>query len=150
QQPRLHWQDEAGAHERDVEGIVLVGSAPDSDLVMRDPTVSRLHAELSQRADGLWIRDLGSRNGTYVDGVRVGSARLHDRARVRLGDTELVVVYGARPEPVSLWPIDRFGPLVGRSAAMRELFEWLDRAAKSDATLLIEGETGTGKELVAA
>lgn len=149
QRPRLSWRDEAGAHERGVEGIALVGSAPDSDVVVCDPTVSRLHAELSQRADGLWIIDLGSRNGTYVDGVRVGAARLHDRARVLLGDTEIVVTYGARPEPVPLWPLDRFGPLVGRSAAMRELFEWLDRAAKSDATLLIEGETGTGKELVA-
>jgi len=97
----------------------------------------------------VWITDVGSRNGTYVDGVRVLSARLHHGARVQIGDTELAVSYGQAPQAVELWPLDRFGPLCGRSAAMRELFGWLDRAAQSDATLLIEGETGTGKELVA-
>ncbi len=149
QRPRIRWNEASGPQERRLSGSVVVGAAPDVDVVLADPKVSRLHAELAQRPDGLWVADLGSRNGTYVDRVRVASARLHEGARLRLGDTELVVGYEASAEPVPLWRFDRFGPLIGRSVAMRELFEWLDRAARSDATLLVEGETGTGKELVA-
>ena len=148
--PQITWRSAGGQLQRSVEGLLVVGAASESDVLIEgDPKVSRLHGELELRSDGVWITDVGSRNGTYVDGVRVQSARLHHGARVRVGDTEIEVSYDATPRAVELWPIDRFGPILGRSTAMRELFSWLDRAARSDATLLIEGETGTGKELVA-
>jgi len=148
--PRVGWSDGAGRHERTIDRRLVVGSAPGSDLALADETVSRVHAELEPRADGLWVRDLGSRNGTYVEGLRVAGARVPNGARIRLGNTELVVDYSAAQDrPIEVWPNDRFGDLVGASVPMRELFATLSRIAPMDASVLVQGETGTGKELVA-
>jgi DNA-binding NtrC family response regulator len=148
-QPTVHWADAAGAQARKVEGRTVIGSGTGVDLVIADPAVSRLHAELDVREDGLWITDLGSKNGTFVEGVRVAGACIPDRGKARLGGTDLVVEYAAAPSPVEAWPHGHFGPLIGQSLAMRELFARLSRIAPTDSTVLIEGETGTGKELVA-
>jgi transcriptional regulator with GAF, ATPase, and Fis domain len=99
--------------------------------------------------NGAWVRDLGSTNGTYVEDVLVTGARIPEGGRVVLGQCELLVTYGDAPVEVPLWPDDRFGPLIGSSPAMRELFARLARIAATDATVLIQGETGVGKELVA-
>jgi two-component system, NtrC family, response regulator GlrR len=149
-QPRITWTDAAGTHERIIQDRVLVGSAQGTAITIQDLTVSRVHAELESRQDGLWIRDLGSRNGTFVDGLQVTGARVPDKARVRLGSTDLQVDYNAgERRTVEVWPNDSFQGLVGRSPRMRELFATLARVAKMDASVLIHGETGTGKELVA-
>jgi transcriptional regulator with GAF, ATPase, and Fis domain len=114
-----------------------------------DREVSRLHAELEPDDHGTWVRDLGSRNGTFVENLLVTAALAPDGARIRLGGTELVLRYPSQPSPVELWPHQHFGALIGASTAMRELFAQMARVAKSDAPVLILGETGTGKELVA-
>jgi len=147
--PDLVWTDSAGPHRVTVAGRMVLGAAPGVDVVLDDPLVSRLHAEIEPKQDGLWIRDLGSRNGTFVQGVRVLAACVPDAGRLRLGGVELVVPGPARRQPVELWPQPRFGPLVGPSLAMRELFAQLARVAGSEATVLVQGESGTGKELVA-
>ncbi len=132
-----------------VEEEIVLGSASDATVQLVDPHVSRVHASVELRDDGAWITDLSSRNGTWVDDVRVERARLHDGAWIRVGETRVRVDYEAAPSPVRLWPVDTFGPLFGRSVAMRELFVRLDKAARSDATVLLTGETGTGKDLAA-
>ena len=147
-QPRIVWRDAAGDHAATIERLTLVGSAARADLVVDDTTVSRLHAELDPRPDGLWVRDLGSRNGTYVEGVQVGSARVPDGGAIQIGSTVIRVETTVEAR-VDLWPESRFGPLVGGSAPMRELFSTLERVAQLDSTVLVVGETGTGKELVA-
>jgi transcriptional regulator with GAF, ATPase, and Fis domain len=149
QHPHLYWTDPDGPHTAVVENRMVVGSAAGVDLAVKEPTVSRLHAELDPRASGLWVRDLGSRNGSFIDGVRVESGCVPDRGRLRLGALEVTVSYGPQPTPVALWGEARFGPLVGASTAMRELFARLAKVAASEATVLMQGETGTGKELVA-
>jgi two-component system response regulator GlrR len=146
---RAAWTDADGAHDEPVVVGALLGSAKACNLVVSDPAVSRLHAEIVVRDGELWVRDLESRNGTYVDGVRVGTAMIRDRSTLRLGNVEIVVRHAGRSRPAELWPEDRFGSLVGKSAAMRALFSKLSRVAPTDATVLIHGETGTGKELVA-
>jgi transcriptional regulator with GAF, ATPase, and Fis domain len=148
-QPRLVFEDERGRHEIPVDDRVVLGASPSADVVVADPRVSRIHCELVPREDGLWVRDLSSSNGTHVDGVFVEKARLADKSLLRVGTTDVRVVYDPTPLPVDLWPLDRFGPLVGRSVVMRELFQRLERLGASDATVLVQGETGTGKELVA-
>ncbi len=149
-QPRVLWRDAGGTHVKSVDGRVVVGSAPGSGIVIQDSTVSRVHAELDARQDGLWIRDLGSRNGTLVDGLRISGARVPDKGRIRLGEIELGVDYDPeRKRAVEIWPTDSFGKLVGASVPMRELFATLARIASMDASVLVQGETGTGKELVA-
>ncbi|MCU0687579.1 MAG: sigma 54-dependent Fis family transcriptional regulator [Polyangiaceae bacterium] len=145
----LTFRDYDGEHQIELEGAAVVGSSPKVDVRINDPTLSRLHAELELRDNGLWVRDLGSRNGTYVDDVLVGLARVPEGGRLRVGSTIIAVTYAKRPSATPLWPTDSFHGMVGRSAVMRELFARLDRVAASDATVLIQGETGTGKELAA-
>ena len=145
----LRWTDGGREHAVTVQGKMVLGSASGADLVVADPAVSRVHAEIDVRDDGPWLRDLGSRNGTYIEGVQIALARIPDGARLRLGSTVLQTAPASTPTPVELWPHDSFGPLVGRSVVMRELFARIARVAPSDATRLVQGETGTGKEVVA-
>jgi transcriptional regulator with GAF, ATPase, and Fis domain len=148
-EPELSWTDEAGAHEHVVHGRTTVGSAPGAQVRIADREVSRLHAEIEPTERGTWVRDLGSRNGTFVESLQVTAALVPEGARIRLGSTELVLRYPAAPSPIELWPEAKFGDLLGASTSMRELFAQMARVAKSDAPVLILGETGTGKELVA-
>jgi transcriptional regulator with GAF, ATPase, and Fis domain len=127
---------------------VIVGALAACDLVLDDPKVSGRHAELAARADGLWVKDLGSTNGTFVDGVRVSEALAAPGATVRFGATSIRVA-GAPPPEVEPSPRQRFGGLVGKSRSMREVFAVLELASAADATVLIQGESGTGKELAA-
>src|SRR5262249_28648806 len=90
------------------------------------------------------------RNGTFVEGVQVLAARVPDKGRIKLGGTEFIVDHDpSQRRAVEIWPNDSFGRLVGTSPRMRELFASLARIAPRDASVLVHGETGTGKELVA-
>ncbi len=126
-----------------------IGTHASNDVVLEDPTVSRFHCELRITAGNAWLVDLGSKNGTVVDGVRVREAELKQGSLVRLGHSVLRYQLGAERVPVSLSPRTEFGAVVGRSPTMRALFELLERAAPTDATILLEGETGTGKGVIA-
>jgi transcriptional regulator with GAF, ATPase, and Fis domain len=147
--PELAWSDEAGAHRCVITGRTTIGAAPGAQVRVADREVSRLHAELEPTDRGTWVRDLGSRNGTFVDDLQVAAALLPDGAHIRVGGTEVVLRYPAEATPVELWPHDRFGGLIGASSPMRELFAQMSRVANADAPVLILGETGTGKELAA-
>jgi two-component system response regulator GlrR len=131
------------------EAVCTIGSHPSNSLVLDDRSVSRFHAEV--RADGSSVRlvDTDSTNGSVVDGVRVTGAYLRDGSVVELGRVSLRVSLSGDRVALPLSTSERFGSLVGRSPAMRAVFALLERAAKSDATVLVEGETGTGKEAVA-
>jgi two-component system, NtrC family, response regulator GlrR len=147
--PVLAWTDAAGTHQIELREARTAGSAPGSPLLIADRAVSRIHAELLPLEDGLWVRDLGSRNGTYIAGVKVTEARVPNGAALRMGATEIAVAYGP-PEPVlGAWSEATFGPLLGASFAMREVFAQIARAAGKGAPALITGEPGTGKEIVA-
>lgn len=146
---RIDWRDAGGPKSLDLRARAVLGSSTSVDICIEDQAVSHVHAEIDLREDAVWIRDLGSRNGTHVSGVRVESAAIPHMGKLRLGSTDLVLTYGQGAPSPERWESDRFGQLVGRSAAMRELFAMLARVAGSDAAVLIRGETGTGKELVA-
>jgi len=125
------------------------GSNPGNDLVLDHPTVSRVHAELAAVEQGVRVRDLGSTNGTRVNGVTVAEAVAEPGMIVALGAVELkVAAAGGRVEQ-ALSGSDRFGPLVGRSAAMRALFRTMGQVAPTQSTVLLQAESGCGKELVA-
>ncbi|HEY8041138.1 MAG TPA: sigma 54-dependent Fis family transcriptional regulator [Polyangiaceae bacterium] len=134
----------------DVAGQTLrIGTADDNDLVLADDTVSRHHCELEPVADGIRVRDTGSTNGVFAGDARVFDALLPFEARVRVGDTELAVAPSGETIEREQTTTDRFGDLLGCSPRMRELFADLERLAATDMTLLVEGETGTGKDLIA-
>jgi transcriptional regulator with PAS, ATPase and Fis domain len=128
---------------------IAIGSHPRASLVIDDPTVSRFHCEVALEEGRIVIRDLGSLNGTYVDGVHIAQAFLTPGARLRIGSSEIELDFGPEPVAVPLSARTQFGHLVGASRSMRQAFALLESAAASDATVLIVGETGTGKELAA-
>jgi two-component system response regulator GlrR len=146
---RLEWKEAGVLRTALVEERMVLGSSADVGVVLHDAAVSRLHLELDPRADGLWVRDLGSRNGTYLDGVHVIHACAPPGALLRVGNTQIRIELRAAEKPVELWPQGSFGRLIGRSAPMRELFATLSRLAPLNTAVLVQGETGTGKELVA-
>ncbi len=125
-----------------------IGSHPSNDLVVDDPTVSRFHCEVVVTREGR-VRDLDSTNGTVVDGVRVAEAFLREGSLLRLGRTVVRFDLAAERNRLRLSDRTEFGTLVGRSIAMRTAFALLERAARTDVTVLLEGETGTGKERAA-
>nr|WP_223759972.1 sigma 54-interacting transcriptional regulator [Myxococcus sp. RHSTA-1-4] len=131
------------------DALVRVGSDPASDLVLTDATVSRRHVEVERTSRGLLLRDTGSRNGTFLDGRQVVQAYLASGDKVELGKTKLSVKVAPRPTEVEVAGAESFGSLVGASEKMRWVFAELRRIAREDMSLLIEGETGTGKELAA-
>jgi DNA-binding NtrC family response regulator len=121
----------------------------DADLVLSHATVSRHHFEIVQQAGAYVIRDLGSTNGTWIDQFRVKEAYLRPGVVVRAGEVQLRFESIYRQVDVSPATADRFGPLVGKSVRMRQIFALLDRVAKTDATVVILGETGSGKSAIA-
>jgi DNA-binding NtrC family response regulator len=120
-----------------------------ADLNLTDPKVSGLHAELRLQSDGYRVRDLGSTNGTHVRGVRIVDGFIAPGATLQIGKS--AIVFDPLDESVSvpLWHESRLHGLIGGSAPMRHLFDLINRFAQSDATVLIQGETGSGKEGVA-
>lgn len=123
-----------------------VGSHPSNELVLDDPTVSRFHCELVVSGERVRVRDLGSRNGTTLGETWLADATVADGTELWLGNSVLRVVVEPTVTEVAQSPRSQFGPLLGASAPMRELFSQLERIAPTDATVLIEGETGSGKE----
>ena len=130
-------------------GSTRIGSAPSCGLRLTDAAVSRLHCELRLETDGLHVLDSGSTNGTWINGLRIIEARLAGSGRIELGKTVLAVERRATAIELPLAPRDHFGPLLGASAAMRRVFHLMATVAPTSATILILGETGTGKELAA-
>jgi DNA-binding NtrC family response regulator len=128
---------------------VSVGTADSNSLVLTDPTVSRFHFVLQVGPQGVQLRDLESTNGTTLGGFRVGSAYLKHGAVITLGMTRLRYDELGEQLDEPLSDSEFFGRALGRSVAMRRLFSILPRIAASDSTVLIEGETGTGKGVLA-
>lgn len=127
---------------------VIIGRNPACQLVVEDAKVSAVHVEFLATEEGVRVRDLGSRNGTYVTDVRVGEVVLATATSLRIGGTT-IQFEPAGLEKLAVSSIPAFGPLVGQSEAMRHIFERLGKIAPTDLTLLIGGETGSGKELAA-
>jgi two-component system nitrogen regulation response regulator GlnG len=141
--------DQGKEHMLD-EGTTMIGTHADNDLVLSDATVSRYHLEVRVRRDGIEIRDLDTTNGTKHGGARVTQIILTGAARLRLGKhTEIDVEPIDHNVELSAWPSDRFGDVLGTTEPMKKLFSLLAKAAPTEATILLQGETGTGKEAIA-
>ncbi len=128
---------------------VTVGTAASNSLVLTDPTVSGYHFVLQVGPQGVLLRDLDSTNGTMLGAFRVGSAYVTSGAVITIGMTKLRYDELAAQLDEPLSDDDYFGRALGRSIAMRRLFQVLPRIAATDSTVLIEGETGTGKGVLA-
>ncbi|MCA9556033.1 MAG: sigma-54-dependent Fis family transcriptional regulator, partial [Myxococcales bacterium] len=127
----------------------ILGSSPEATVPLPDSAVSRLHLELRVAEGRVRGRDLGSTNGCFLAGHRFQEVELGPGAVVRVGETHVQILVRGSQDALPPSKADRFGAFLGKSYAMRSVFAVLERAARSDATVLITGETGTGKEVVA-
>ncbi len=132
-----------------LDARVVVGADDDCDLVLTDERVSGRHVELKPDGVRFEVTDLDSRNGTLFEGSLIVRVVVPVGATLKVGKTFLRVQPVREPVEVEPSQSRRFGDLVGESLAMREVFAVLELAAESDVTVLLEGETGTGKELAA-
>jgi transcriptional regulator with PAS, ATPase and Fis domain len=140
---------DAGTHRRLGPGKVRIGTAPSCGVRLADPTVSRLHCELEIHGQGVRVTDLDSTNGTFLDGVRAYDAELAAGGSVTVGTTVLRLEPAGEPVHVELSRADRFGRFLGHNTEIRRMYAILERVAPTDSTILVQGETGTGKEALA-
>jgi DNA-binding NtrC family response regulator len=146
---KVHKGKDAGKVMKLQKSLVSIGTLPENDLVLTDPTVSRRHAVVEEKSTGYVLRDTDSTNGTFLNEVRVREGYLAPGSIIRLGQTE--ISFSPLEERIENLKnnLDHFGKLTGSSSPMREVYGILDRLAPTDVTVLLEGETGTGKELAA-
>jgi len=140
---------DAGAEHVSGGDSVTVGTHPSCDLRLSDTSMSRFHFQIRIDAGGAELRDLESKNGTRIGDVGILHARLERPTTIVAGRTEIGFERIAEHVEVPVSPRTSFGDLVGTSLRMRSLFAKLEKVAPSDSTILLQGETGTGKELVA-
>jgi DNA-binding NtrC family response regulator len=151
----LHWFVSGGIAKApdgakftiDVDSLI-VGRDPGATMVLADPEVSAFHCELRAVSEGILVKDLGSTNGTFLGPVRVREATIATTSELTVGRSKVIVEPQAKHR-VDVGFSDRFGPLVGSSPKMRRVFGVLEKVADTPLSVLIVGETGTGKELVA-
>jgi DNA-binding NtrC family response regulator len=131
---------------------VSVGVSQDNDLRLGDRTVSRYHLEVRPAPGGALVRDLGSLNGTHVGAIRIEIATVPPGTELRIGDTTLAIERGAAAPRSLRPPAEEHGipGLVAVSRAMRRVVSTIEKLAPTMVSVLIEGETGTGKEVVAS
>lgn len=128
---------------------LVVGTSLDCDIIVADPRISRRHCQVTLSERGIVLKDLGSKNGTSLEGIPILEALLLTGATARVGNSTLVVRVLGQTSVVPLSTSARFGEALGGSLAMRALFARLERAAPTAETILLLGESGTGKELLA-
>jgi len=126
-----------------------IGAGEGCSLRLSDTTVSRHHCLLEVSEEGVRLRDAGSLNGVRFRGVRLFEAVLALPSQLELGRTVVQLESLSKPLELPLYSGESFGPLFGHSIAMRRVFALLDRAARTEATVLLTGESGTGKDLAA-
>ncbi len=128
---------------------VLIGQSPVCDVTLTDRAVSRRHAALELEAAALRLTDLGSINGTWVNGLQIRDVMLRGGEHVSLGSTVLRIDVGPTAHQIPASSETRFGRVLGASPEMRRLYPMFEKLAASEVPVLIEGETGTGKEVLA-
>jgi DNA-binding NtrC family response regulator len=128
---------------------IRVGSHASNDLVVDDRTVSRHHCEIQYTDKGYLLVDLESTNGTWLDNKRIERAYLGGGSVVKIGGTAFT--FSPLDEEISVEPDAEgfFAGMVGKSMRMRAIFGLLRKIAPMDVSVIIQGETGTGKELAA-
>ena len=130
-------------------GVARIGTSEGNDLRLTDRMASRVHCELRVKPSSILVRDAGSTNGTTCEGVRIHDAEVPAGAVIRIGGSSIRIEVGDEPAFVEVSSHESFGELVGTSFEMRRVYAMLERIAAGDSTILVQGETGTGKDVVA-
>jgi transcriptional regulator with GAF, ATPase, and Fis domain len=131
------------------QSVVTLGAMEDNDMCVNEETVSRYHCKVVQDQDGYILVDNHSTNGTFINRVRIREAYLKSGCTVQLGKVEVKFYFADEKVPVVPSQKERLGTLIGRNVKMREIYGIIEKIAPAGTTVVIEGETGTGKEVVA-
>lgn len=142
-------QGQAFTIEPSLPSRVLVGQSPACSFRLNDRQVSRRHLACELEGELLRVSDMESTNGSWVNGIRVNDVLLGGGETIQLGTTRIEVKRLGDATAVPLTAATNFGRLVGGSAAMRKLYPMCKKLAVADVPVVIEGETGTGKEVLA-
>jgi transcriptional regulator with GAF, ATPase, and Fis domain len=132
-----------------LRGRLRVGKAADNDVVIADESVSRHHCEIAPAETGVRVTDLDSTNGTFVEGTRVTEAVACVGSVLRAGDVRLALRPSLDAFGLAKLPHAELEGVVGKSEEVRRVCAVLAGIARTDATVLLTGETGTGKEVLA-
>jgi len=139
---------ETGKSARTTSPSFVIGSGPNADLLVADPSVSREHLVLSLEPSGIRLRDR-SKNGTKIGGVRIVEALVTSDTVLTLGGASVALQIEASTLVLPLSEQSTFGDAFGAAPVMRHLFSLLEEAARSDISVLLEGESGVGKDVLA-
>ena len=145
----LRGADAGASIEASHDAPISIGTAPSNTLVLTDPKVSRFHLELVRDERGVHVEDLGSLNGTWLHGASLLRGVVGPGAQLVVGDTTLVVRDGATTEQDELGLVLPIPGVVAVSARSRRVAQQIATVAPSSASVLLAGETGTGKEVAA-
>jgi len=125
-----------------IEGVMTVGRDPENDICLTDPHISLRHCQLEKRPHGIFIRDLKSRNGVRLNGLRIAEGQLTPGTEVQIGSTDFVFQTQQPDKPTNL-------PLKSRNSNWMTTIQSMVSVAKTNLPVFLEGESGTGKEVVA-
>jgi transcriptional regulator with PAS, ATPase and Fis domain len=128
---------------------IVVGTGAECDLKLSDPLVSRVHVMVRAMSSAIVVTDRDSRNGTFLGEIRIREIEARSSLSLRIGATILALHVDAEAVTVPLSPRVRFGDALGASSAIRHVFSLLEQAARHPVTILIEGDSGTGKDILA-
>lgn len=141
--------DRGLSRELEEDTVISIGHAADNDIRLSDPTVSHYHVELFLRDNSVRVRDLESRNGTYVGQARILDAEIESGTILGLGHTQIRIGDITLGEPASEELFQGIDGIVAESQAMKQVVRQIRRVASVTSSVLVQGETGTGKEVVA-
>jgi DNA-binding NtrC family response regulator len=130
-------------------GVALVGTDPANDVVLYDTAVSRRHLLIRDEAAGCLVEDLGSTNGTFIEGTRIKQAYVERGTRIKLGGTLISVEARSRTLAIDAASASECYGILGKSPKMRQLFGQIEMFAPSQLSIVLHGESGTGKEIIA-
>ena len=131
-----------------VSAKILIGKGPLCELRLTDPSVSRRHASIELTDHGVLVTDLDSTNGSFLGDARVVAAYLSSGVRLRLGGTT-IEVRGVSAEPAKMRRAVSLGRMASTNPRMMNVLSLCEKLALTDVAIVLEGETGTGKELLA-
>jgi DNA-binding NtrC family response regulator len=128
---------------------VLAGTGSTCHLLLTDRAISRRHLAVSLRDGLLAVEDQGSTNGTFIGSLRIANVALSGGEEIVLGSTSIQTERLSTGAVATVMRAASFGRVIGASVAMRRLYPIATALARSAVPVLIEGEAGTGKELLA-
>lgn len=128
---------------------ITLGATKECDVRIDDPYISKQHALICKENNIFWLKDLESRNGTWVKNQKIKSVSLSDRGVFQIGTTKIQYQFSIATEKIRPHAQTQLGEMLGKSRAMKEVFALIQRVAPTDVNVCLIGESGTGKELAA-